>query len=730
MTPERWQDIKQLFTDVMEQPIADRSAFLERVAATDTVLRDEVRSLLASADNSDSIPAVRTAIANAEVALGAQRSEAPVHAALQSVLHGALGQQYEIVRPLGHGGMGAVYLARERALERFVAIKVLRPDLADAQDNRERFRREARIAAQLSHASILPLHTFGEIGGIWYFVMRYVRGASLADRLRVEGRISNAEALRILSELADALDCAHRSGVVHRDIKPANILLDEESGRAVLADFGISKVQGAGERLTETGVVIGTPSFMSPEQAVGSRDVDERSDIYSLGAVGYTMLAGREPVASQRAEPGVFRWQTKETATLQSVAPSVSPEISAIVMRCLAHDPALRFPSAKALGEALARAAGESTPRVSEPARELPLFVPFALFWALIWIGIAASPYRPMSDRFMLLIVALFVPLGLLLHLWNLRGDGMTKGELARVAFWPPEWWGMWWPGPLRRPNDLWRRLPWPAKAVRVVLTAFLVLLPSIILTRQWVRAVSVVPGNGTLLVNAAELLLLWGTAMVIAAALSWALFRKLSLPDAVRLLIGTTTPSPGWNAVAIVRLLASPGGGVHPPRHDVPADHRRAIAELVAQLPPSSNGIGVLAIRAAERAVAAIDACTAEFARLSHDASTGELDRITAQLAALESAEGVSGDERQELTELVRQQLAVVRRMRVRFELVSNQRTRTFSLLRGLWVQLGVSRDSKLDDGVPRDLPRDRLRILCEEIEREADVSMELLHR
>ena len=127
---------------------------------------------------------------------------------------------------------------------------------------------------------------------------------------------------------------------------------------------------------------------------------------------------------------------------------------------------------------------------------------------------------------------------------------------------------------------------------------------------------------------------------------------------------------------------------------------------------------------------MAAIDACTAEFARLSHDASSGELDRITAQLAALESAEGVSGDERQELTELVRQQLAVVRRMRVRFELVSNQRTRTFSLLRGLWVQLGVSRDSKLDDGVPRDLPRDRLRILCEEIEREADVSMEMLHR
>jgi serine/threonine-protein kinase len=178
--------------------------------------------------------------------------------------------------------MGAVYLARERSLERFVAIKVLRPELAEAHDGRERFRREARIAAQLSHPGIVPLHTFGEVGGIWYFVMGYVRGTSLAERLRLEGHIPVDEAHRILTELADALASAHRSGVVHRDIKPANILLDADSGRAVLADFGVAKVGAGDEQLTATGVVIGTPHYMSPEQVLGAHAVDERSDIYSL----------------------------------------------------------------------------------------------------------------------------------------------------------------------------------------------------------------------------------------------------------------------------------------------------------------------------------------------------------------------------------------------------------------------------------------------------------------
>src|SRR4029078_3973665 len=191
--------------------------------------------------------------------------------------------------------MGGVSLGRGRALERFVAIKVLRPELALSPEGRERFRREARVAAQLTHPGILPLHTFGEVGGIWYFVMGYVRGSTLAERLRIDGRLPSDEALRIFTEMADAIDRAHRGGIIHRDIKPSNILIDAESGRAILADFGIAKIENADDRLTATGIVVGTPSFMSPEQAAGETAIDARSDIFSLGAVAYAMLSGGAP---------------------------------------------------------------------------------------------------------------------------------------------------------------------------------------------------------------------------------------------------------------------------------------------------------------------------------------------------------------------------------------------------------------------------------------------------
>jgi serine/threonine protein kinase len=204
VTPERWNQVKTVLAAAMDASPEARATYLDSACADDRELRREVESLLAAADGADSFPSARVAIAAT---------------AEQSILENALGTQYEIVRQLGRGGMGAVYLARERSLERFVAIKVLRPDLADHPDALERFRREARIAAQLSHPGILPLHTFGEVAGLWYFVMAYVRGVSLAERLRVEGRLPSHEAHRILAELADALECAHRNGVIHRDIK-------------------------------------------------------------------------------------------------------------------------------------------------------------------------------------------------------------------------------------------------------------------------------------------------------------------------------------------------------------------------------------------------------------------------------------------------------------------------------------------------------------------------------
>jgi hypothetical protein len=708
--PHRWERVKTLFAEAMELDPAERAAFVDRLSEQDEVLRDDLASLLAAADGSDSFPAARAAIA---------RSAGDV--AFQSMLTAALGQQYEILRPLGSGGMGAVYLARERALERFVAVKVLRPELAQAQDGRERFRREARVVAQLSHPSILPLHTFGEVSGTWYFVMGYVRGVSLAERLRVEGRLPSTDAHRILAELADALECAHRNGVVHRDIKPANILLDADSGRAVLADFGISKVSGGGDSLTATGLVVGTPHFMSPEQALGSLVVDERSDLYSLGAVGYAMLAGREPFAGVSAEQVMYRRLSHDPLRLETLAPSVPKELAAIVMRCLARDPALRWQNARALKEALAHAAGDAIP-LPEPVRELPMFGPYALIWAALWMGLAATPFRSIGDRALLVLIALLVPAGLALQLWNVAGDGMSLRELTRIAFWPPEWWGMWWPRSLRRPSDLWARLPWPARAVRALLSGFIVALPTMILLREWVMATSGVPrAEVRQAFERVELTLLLVTAAGIAAAFAWTLHRRLSMSDAIRLLFGATTPARGWDAPTVSRVLAPRAGIRRAPSGSSPTEHALAIAELAKLLPSTAGDLRTELPSAAHELLDTIQRCDAEVAMLSCDASAGELDRLAAQLGSFDT-DPVTGSERRELRGLLQQQLDLLRRMRVRCETISQRRARLFSLLRGLWQQLSAAHDAATDAG-PEWPPLERMRGLLREIATELGV-------
>jgi tRNA A-37 threonylcarbamoyl transferase component Bud32 len=708
MTGSRWELVKALFAEAMELAPEQRSAFIDDLQQYDTALRDELESLLAAADGSDSFPAARAAIARSAGDAG-----------LQSMLSAALGQQYEIVRPLGQGGMGAVYLARERALERFVAVKVLRPELAEAQSGRERFRREARVIAQLSHPSILPLHTFGEVNGTWYFVMGYVRGVSLAERLRVEGRLGSADAHRILTELADALECAHRNGVVHRDIKPANILLDADTGRAVLADFGISKVSGAGDSLTTTGLVVGTPHFMSPEQALGSLEVDERSDLYSLGAVGYAMLAGREPFSGVTAEQVMFRRLSHDPPPLETVAPSVPRELASVVMRGLARDPAQRWQSARAMRDALMRASGEGV-SLPEPVRELPVFGPYALIWAALWIGIAATPYRSIGDRALLMLIALIVPAGLALQLWNVAGEGIPLRELTRIAFWPPEWWGMWWPRSLRRPTDLWARLPRPARAVRALLSAFIIALPTMILLREWAMATS---GASRSEVQQAfeqvEVALLLLTVAGVAVAIGWALHRRLSLADTVRVLFGATTPGRGWDAPTVTRVLAPRMGIRHAPAADSPTENAFAISELAKLLPTVDAELRGELATMAHALLAAIQDCDAEVARLSCDASAGELDRLAAQLGAFD-ADGVAGPERLELRDLLERQLTLLRRMRVRCETVSQQRTRLFSLLRGLWQQVSIAHDAALRDDAASSVVLGRMRDLLDEISAE----------
>ena len=722
MTPERWREVKSVLGDALEVATAERRALLDRACGTDAALRTEVESLLAAAGDADSLPAVRAAIAG-EAAAVAARGDADGDAGLRGILESALGAQYDVVRPLGHGGMGAVYLAWERALERFVAIKVLRPDLADERESRERFRREARVAAQLSHPGILPLYAFGEVRGLWYFVMGYVRGETLAQRLRRQGRLPVPEARRILADLADALACAHRHGVVHRDVKPANVLLDELTGRAVLADFGISKAHGGDDSLTASGAVLGTPRYMSPEQAAGAADVDARSDVWSLGAVAYAMLAGREPfavgVAVVAGATGDVhaRRPAHDPPPLHHHVAAVPGDLAAVVMRCLAHDRALRWPDARSLGDALARTSGEPMAAASEALRDVSGLGPYALVWALAWSALAALTTQSVYDRLWLLLVALLVPVALVLRIWNVEHHGLTPLEFARLAFCPPRWWGMWWPRALRRPGDLWSRLPRPARLVRRLLTGVLVALPAMMLARRWLAADGALPGGPALQAPDAvvERGLVLCVAAVTAGALAWALARGLSLREAVHLLFGATMPSPGWRAPAVARLLAPAWREVRPPASDDAADHARAIGELARLLPASLAADGDGAARAADRVVAAAAECDRELAALARDAGPGETARLTAQLGALEAEAGEHADHA-ELRELLRRQLELVQRMRARRESVLHARIRLLDLLRALWTQLCLVHGTAATVAAIGPEVAARLRALCTE--------------
>lgn len=299
-----------------------------------------------------------------------REGEGDVPDELREALKVALGRQYEVVRFLGKGGMGAVYLARETFLERYVAIKVLPPNRGATEESRERFRRESRTAARLSHPKIFPLHTFGEVDGLLYFVMGFVKGESLGARLRREGRLDPDEARRLLLEVASALEHAHGLGIVHRDVKPDNVLIEKGTGQALLTDLGVAKSQGTDHPMTVAGAVLRTPHFMSPEQAQGRSDIGPPSDLYSLGVLGYAMLAGR--LTFDGGTPGDVLLQhiTAEVPPLSARAPGVPVAPASAITRCLAEDPAARWPNAGRLRSALAPPDDAELPQPLDELRE------------------------------------------------------------------------------------------------------------------------------------------------------------------------------------------------------------------------------------------------------------------------------------------------------------------------------------------------------------------------
>jgi eukaryotic-like serine/threonine-protein kinase len=273
-----------------------------------------------------------------------------------------LGAQFQIVRELGRGAMGVVFLARDIALHRLVAIKVLRYEFASSEEHRERFRREARMTARLSHPSIVPVHGFGEIGvdadddsalPLVYIVMKYVHGESLAERMRRDHKIPAGEVQRIVRDLALALDSAHRDGVVHRDLKAENILLERGSGRAMLTDFGVALSRSLDPVRADAAKAFGTPHYMSPEQAAGELDIDGRSDIYSLGVLGYYMVCGELPFDGHTFESLAAKHIADAHAPLPSMVPDAPVALVEIIDRCLQKGRELRWRTGRDLAEAL-----------------------------------------------------------------------------------------------------------------------------------------------------------------------------------------------------------------------------------------------------------------------------------------------------------------------------------------------------------------------------------------
>ena len=326
----------------------------------------------------------------------------------------ALADRYRLERELGAGGMATVYLAQDLKHDRKVAIKVLRPELA-AVIGAERFLSEIKTTANLQHPHILPLHDSGAADSFLYYVMPFVEGESLRDRLNRLKQLPIADAVRIASEVAGALDYAHRHNVIHRDIKPENILLHD--GRALVADFGIALAasKAGGTRMTETGMSLGTPTYMSPEQAMGEREIGPQSDVYALGAVTYEMLVGEPPFTGPTAQAIIAKVMTSEPADITGQRRTVPPHVDAAVLTALEKLPADRFATAAEFAEALA---GGQTPRTAGRATRQA--------------AASAGPWRAVSAVLGLIVLAL---LGL--AAWNFMHHPGSSGPSVYDAALP-----------------------------------------------------------------------------------------------------------------------------------------------------------------------------------------------------------------------------------------------------------------------------------------------------
>jgi serine/threonine protein kinase len=372
---------------------------------------------------------------------------------LEALLKKELAPDLEVIRRLGRGSVASVYLAREQALKRLVAIKVLSPRLARDERARLRFEREAQAVAALAHPNIVAVHRVGRLSNdLPYIVMQYVKGRTMGERLQAEGPLSVDEARAAIIEVASALAAAHQKGIVHRDVRPDNVLYDEEAGRSLLSDFGIAAILASGEsgqaaRLTKTGELVGNPAYMSPEQLSG-RNLTELSDVYALGLLGYELLAGRGPYDAKSRRELITAHIEGEPRRLSELRGDVESDLEVMLHRCLAKESGHR-PNAADLARRLS-APGEVTPmpplKVPAPSgllaslseRRLPQIV--IAFGAVAWgiLGVVDQ----LADRGVLPEVAYRLALvAVVTGLPAVLTGAWFHGKKGRQKFEPIEYW-------------------------------------------------------------------------------------------------------------------------------------------------------------------------------------------------------------------------------------------------------------------------------------------------
>ena len=630
---------------------------------------------------------------------------------LRRSLQEAVGGQYEIIRLLGRGAMGAVYLAAD-TLERLIAIKVILPAAFADRRMRELFRREMRIVAQFEHSNIVQIYSSGALEDLDWFAMKYVSGDTLAERLKREGRLPAEEARHILVDLADALSYAHGRDIVHRDVKPANVLIDDMTGRAYLADFGVAKSLNS-VTTNSKGTIAGTAGYMPPEAFSGGC-IDHRADIFALGVIGYEMLAGRRPFTGATPLHLIQQTLTATPPSLIDLAPNVPLDLANAVTTCLAKHPNDR-PSDAQQARILFGTSESREETMPEDLRDMAGFGSWTLLWVCVWGTFGILKLDQLMLGLALLVIALIVPTGFLLQVAGVRPAGFPIRQIVRVAFWPPKWWGMWWPSPLRRPVDLWPRLPLRARLTRIVLSAFLVIVPLSIFLAT--------PTGGGRALLAIPLPILWLIIGVLAAvvltvlidAAMWAHRHRLAGTEIIRLLIGPTVVSQLWDSPRVVPLLRVVA---HPAAADIhalpgPADDcHHKIKHLAHSLPRPHRALGELAVRASFELLAEIKALDGEIGEFDRLLDPGSIERLEAALLELSSfdPDGARATARRRALESRLKELRDIER---RIEVARKERARLVEAQLAIWRALVALTDLEPDDP-GADAARQRLRRLC----------------